>query len=393
LKLLEKDTTYFCVFATVKIKFRCLKIFGAGTAPFSVSQFTFSDDANMTMQTSCVRHPQRSRYLKIHDWQLEATGGDQAGAALINFFTYHHDRLLDNQQINRAVNGELTAAAPVDDKGWQFHTDAFIEQGLLGLWKRDAIRKGLAALVRIGFLEDTPPEGLRRRYRVGRVKGFRFRADRVRVWLDAYTARQHPAPAADAAFALSPAADPAPPVAKTPRAKPVVDDLKDVDTYTLNDAREIFDDWREVHDHPAAVATPERLRYIIKLLKRGYTVARLKTALRGVLFSPWHQGANDRKKVWDKISIIFEDGEKVEEFEELALKAGVTEQNLTDARFYKKPRAARPLDKPDWQRAIDNCPLCDEKGRVEKDGAITICTHPKEPIHDGDTKQATDTTT
>jgi hypothetical protein len=349
------------------------------------------------MQTSCVRHPQRSRYLKIHDWQLEATGGNQAAAALINFFAYHHDRALDAKEYTKMRAGELMVRdreeLGVDENGWQFHTDAFIEAGVLGLWKRDTIQKGIAVLVEIGFLENDPPVALRLRYRTGRIKGLRFRADRVRLWLDEHAARQHPPTNGGATtFRLDPETAPppaTPKTAKTRAPKPLLDDLKDVDVFTVNDARAIFEDWRVVHDHPDALPTPERLRYIVKLLLRGYSVTRLKIACRGVLFSAWHQGTNDRKKTWDKISIIFEDGEKVEEFEELALKNHVTADTL--ANFVKKPKAARPLtDKPDWQRAIDNCPMCDERGRVEIDGAITVCTHQQKvekPINDSDIEQ------
>src|SRR5882724_3350810 len=102
------------------------------------------------MQTSSVRQPQRARYLKIYDWQLLATDGNQAAAALINFFTFHHDRLMSNAEYPQAEN----------TKGWQFHTDENIINGVLGLWKRDTISKGLDKLIAIGFLEDSPPAAL-----------------------------------------------------------------------------------------------------------------------------------------------------------------------------------------------------------------------------------------
>lgn len=314
------------------------------------------------MQTSSVRHPSRSRYLQIFDWQLEVTDSNVPSAALINFFAYHHDRLLAGLGEAQLTGNKASRA------GWQYHTDEVLADALLGVWKKQSINAGILRLVDLGFLEVNPPK----EFEAKGFRAFRFRADVVRMWLDSYTARTFPSNNGAAVHKV------AAPSSTQKRRKAATDILKGEKAEFIVQAREVFNDWKIVHGHPTSNETPERLKYIIKLLKADYSVTRLKIASRGVLFSDFHQGRHEKNmtKVWDKISIIFENGEKVEGFEELARQNGVTENNLD--KFIKKPKAETNLDKPDWKREIDNCPLCDERGYQETEAGVAVCTHPKQ---------------
>ena len=80
------------------------------------------------------------------------------------------------------------------------------------------------------------------------------------------------------------------------------------------EVREVFDYWREVHDHARARLDDKRYRNIRARLSDGYTVDDLKTAIGGCLKSPHHQGENDRATVYDDIELICRSAKHVDQF-------------------------------------------------------------------------------
>ena len=80
------------------------------------------------------------------------------------------------------------------------------------------------------------------------------------------------------------------------------------------EVREVFDYWREVHDHARARLDDKRYRNIRARLSDGYTVDDLKTAIDGCLKSPHHQGENDRATVYDDIELICRSAKHVDQF-------------------------------------------------------------------------------
>jgi hypothetical protein len=102
----------------------------------------------------------------------------------------------------------------------------------------------------------------------------------------------------------------------------ILEKTKPAKSYVLVDsdaASQVFNDWREVMEYPEAVFNNKYRISIASRLKEGYSVADLKLAIRGVLFSPWHMGKNEAKMVYDDIELICRDGTKVEKFKKLAL--------------------------------------------------------------------------
>jgi hypothetical protein len=85
-----------------------------------------------------------------------------------------------------------------------------------------------------------------------------------------------------------------------------------------NSVRRIFDHWKATTNHPGAKLTPERERLIRKRLKDGYTEEQLLLAIDGNKASAFHQGQNDRQTVYDKLTLIFRNGENIEKFIEYA---------------------------------------------------------------------------
>lgn len=76
----------------------------------------------------------------------------------------------------------------------------------------------------------------------------------------------------------------------------------------------VFDHWREVCGHPDGKLTTKRRKAVDGRIRDGYTVEQLMAAIEGCRTSPWHQGANDRGKVYDDLELICRSGEKVEGF-------------------------------------------------------------------------------
>lgn len=83
-------------------------------------------------------------------------------------------------------------------------------------------------------------------------------------------------------------------------------------------ALEVFNNWREVCNHPRAVFDAKRQRRIIARLKDGFTLEELCAVARGVCHSPFHMGENDTKTKYDGIDTIYRDAEQVEKFIELS---------------------------------------------------------------------------
>lgn len=87
----------------------------------------------------------------------------------------------------------------------------------------------------------------------------------------------------------------------------------------------VFDHWKQVCNHPKAILDAKRRRVIADRLKQ-FSLDDCKRAIDGCRASPWHQGANDRGKVFDDVDLIFRDAKHVEDF------IRVLEQTPTTAR-------------------------------------------------------------
>jgi hypothetical protein len=64
-------------------------------------------------QTSCIRHPSNTRFLKIYQWQLDFCDGNACAAALMSYFEFcHNGKLQQLQQTN-----SLTRSASRNEPG------------------------------------------------------------------------------------------------------------------------------------------------------------------------------------------------------------------------------------------------------------------------------------
>jgi hypothetical protein len=84
----------------------------------------------------------------------------------------------------------------------------------------------------------------------------------------------------------------------------------------ISPPQRVFNHWREACDHKAALFTAKRRTLIAARLREGYTVDQLMLAVDGCRGSPFHQGENKHRKVYDSIELICRDGQHVESFME-----------------------------------------------------------------------------
>ncbi len=85
---------------------------------------------------------------------------------------------------------------------------------------------------------------------------------------------------------------------------------------------DIFTYWKKELNHPRAKLDDKRKKKITALLKIGYTIEDLKTAIDGCKKSPFHQGQNKRQSVYDDIELICRDASHVDRFIKTASLAG-----------------------------------------------------------------------
>lgn len=76
----------------------------------------------------------------------------------------------------------------------------------------------------------------------------------------------------------------------------------------------VFEHWQTVMDHPDFKLSSERRACIRARLRDGYTTQQLMDAIDGCKASPFHRGQNDSRKVYDAITLIFRNAEKVDFF-------------------------------------------------------------------------------
>jgi hypothetical protein len=105
----------------------------------------------------------------------------------------------------------------------------------------------------------------------------------------------------------------------------------------------VFDYWQHVMGCPQAKLTQRRSKAIQDRLREGYTVEQIRRAIDGCKASAWHQGINDRGRVYNDIELICRSGEKVEAF--LGMTTHAPARSLTAAGQQTAQNMQRWLDR------------------------------------------------
>lgn len=74
---------------------------------------------------------------------------------------------------------------------------------------------------------------------------------------------------------------------------------------------EVFEHWQKTHKHPKAKLDEKRRKVIRQALKH-YSLEDLRLSIDGYKASPYHQGQNENKTVYDDIELILRDAKHID---------------------------------------------------------------------------------
>lgn len=77
---------------------------------------------------------------------------------------------------------------------------------------------------------------------------------------------------------------------------------------------EVFSHWKTIMGHKRAQMDLKRAQVIKDRLRDGYTVEDLCLAVEGCASSAFHMGENDRRMVYDSITLILRDADHTDKF-------------------------------------------------------------------------------
>jgi hypothetical protein len=100
----------------------------------------------------------------------------------------------------------------------------------------------------------------------------------------------------------------------------------------VEDVAVVFNHWKTIMGHQRARMDLKRAQVIRDRLRDGYVVEDLCLAIDGCAASAFHMGENDRRQVYDSITLILRDADHVDKF----LEAGEKAHKLIDAAEARK---------------------------------------------------------
>ena len=135
-------------------------------------------------QTSCIRHPSNTRFLKIYQWQLDFCDGNACAAALMSYFEFCHNGKLQQLEQSRTLNDALEKTSQGRTQVetlLQWHTLPDLEKAVL-FYKREKIAQGVKLLESKGVIElHSNPDP---RLWFDRTQHYLFLPEKVNAWIN-----------------------------------------------------------------------------------------------------------------------------------------------------------------------------------------------------------------
>jgi hypothetical protein len=133
----------------------------------------------------CFDHPAKQPLILVREWQVIACDNNPCAAMLLSFFEYWHSIKIDQSSKARHLNKVAQAHGdePTQDTSLlQFHSEAELQRGILGIYKKDKIRSSIKLLVEKRFISvhKNPND----RYKFDQTRYFLLEEDNVRCWLE-----------------------------------------------------------------------------------------------------------------------------------------------------------------------------------------------------------------
>ncbi len=270
------------------------------------------------MKSSCLRFPRMDRFIRVHESLLIACDRNACAAALIAFFEGWHNYKIEQKEYTELYNTmakDAKAAPIIDVSGWQFHTMAQLQAGVL-IYREDAINTALELLEKKEFIETEVPVHLRILHKTGRTRWFLLRADKINTWFDGYENERRPK---KLVF---------PPPRKTPKPeKGEVTGERRVNALAVlgyrNKRRVEYWQKRGRNVTPDKM-TAKQISYVADRLREGFTPEQLAHAFEGCLASEFHMGLMPNKPtVYDGVKVVYATADKVNQFIGYANTAGL----------------------------------------------------------------------
>ena len=134
--------------------------------------------------SSCISHPQGSRFIQIHAWQIQFCRENHCAALILSFFSNWHDWKIKNDQYYSKFNdiAELHGdGRPHNQNAYLFFTMEDLIQGCLGFYGKNAINEALQLLcsLEVISIHKNPNP----RYHFDKTKYFQFYPSVCNQWI------------------------------------------------------------------------------------------------------------------------------------------------------------------------------------------------------------------
>jgi hypothetical protein len=136
------------------------------------------------MNTSCIRHPENTRYIQLHEWQVRFCKGSHCAALILSYFIAWHDWKLRHDQYYRRsndiaeVHGE---GRPYNENAYLFFSTEQLIDGCMGLYGKKAISDGIEFLVSLNVI--SVHKNPNPRYHFDKTKYFKFYPKICNRWI------------------------------------------------------------------------------------------------------------------------------------------------------------------------------------------------------------------
>lgn len=136
------------------------------------------------MNTSCIRNPERNRFIQLHQWQVDFCQNNHCAALLLSLFINWHDWKLRNDQYYRRCNDIAQMhddGRPHNENAYLFFTTDQLIKDCMGLYGKKAIVDGIEFLIALGAIsKHSNPNP---RYHFDKTKYFKFNPDICNQWI------------------------------------------------------------------------------------------------------------------------------------------------------------------------------------------------------------------
>jgi hypothetical protein len=137
------------------------------------------------VMTSCIRHPEKSRYISLHAWQVEFCHGNHCAAYLLSFFACWHDWKLKHDSYYRRCNdiSEIHGDDRIhNENAYMFFSTEQLIEGCLGAYGKTAIKEALDLLAGLNVISIH--KNPNKRYHFDKTKYFIFYPEICNRWID-----------------------------------------------------------------------------------------------------------------------------------------------------------------------------------------------------------------